>query len=462
MKMPTRLALIAACCCLSAAVAQAASLTDVYERALRSDPQLREAEANRLASLEAKPQALSALLPQLYATGSYSKDKGSSTSQFFATESSAFIPLSVESDTDTTQWNVGLRQNLFSWENWAALQRADSEVAQAEAVFSAEKQNLILRTAIRYFAVLAAKDQLSAAETAKEAIARQLEQAEKRFEVGLIAITDVEEARAGFDQAAAAVILGKRTLASRMELLRALTGETYDSLMKPGDDMPLKGPDPANEEDWVKLALEQNLMVIASRLGADIARENISIAKGGHAPTVDLVAGKNGNKVTGDTRIVGLPVQKADQDANDKSISLQVNFPIYTGGFTQSRVREASYLHRAARERLESSVREAERDTRDAYLSVVSEMARVQALKQSVQSSKTALQATEAGFEVGTRTTVDVLNARRVLFDAETSLAQSKYDYLLNVLRLKNAAGTLDEQTLGTINAALNVDEPVK
>jgi outer membrane protein len=462
MKMPTRLALLVLCCCLPLAATQAASLTDVYQRALRSDPQLREAEANRLASLEAKPQALAALLPRLNATGSYTKDK-SSTTQFFPTDTNAFVPVGVDSDTRTKQWDLELRQNLFSWENWATLQRADSEVAQAEAVFSAEKQGLILRTAEKYFAVLAAKDQLSAAEGAKESIGRQLEQADKRFEVGLIAITDVQESRAGYDQSAAAVILAKRTLATRLEQLRELTGESYESLMKPGDDLALKGPDPANEEDWVKLALEQNLSIIASRLGSEIARDNISIARGGHAPTVDLVASKNGSNVNGDLNTSVSPVKsRADQDSNDKSISVQVNFPIYSGGFTQSRVREASYLHRAARERLERTVRETERATRDAYLGVLSEMARVQALKQSVQSAKTALQATEAGFEVGTRTTVDVLNSRRVLLDAETNLAQSKYDYLLNVLRLKSAAGTLDEPTLGGINASLIVDEPVK
>lgn len=449
-------------------LAQASDLAEVYQKALQNDPQIREAEALRLAALEAKPQALAPLLPQVSADATYNTTEPSGSSSFVSLVPDASTPdpddlkpvigtRDSSAESDTTRWSLELRQSVFRWQNWVALKRADAQVAQAEADYAAAQQELILRTAQRYFDTLAARDNLDAALAAQEAISRQLEQSEKRFEVGLIAITDVQEARAARDTANAAVILGKRTLATQQERLRELTGETFAELKGPGDDLPLLGPNPANEDDWVKLAMEQNLSLVSSRLAADISRSNISSEKGGHVPSLDLVLSRSAYDTKATRNLDGIPgvSGNADSDGDDKQVLLQLTVPIYSGGATSSRVRQAEYQHRAARERLERTARQTELDTRDAYLGVVSELARTKALKQALESAQTALAATEAGYEVGTRTSVDVLEARRRLFDAQTNYARSRYDYLLNGFKLYLAAGALEPKSVAAINGWL-------
>ncbi len=437
---------------LASVNAGAEDLEAVYTRALTNDPLIREADANRLAARESKPQALAALLPQVNGTGRYD-DSDTKLSSADITPPSPPVPFDRDTNGTSKAWNVSLRQSVFSWQNWAELRRADAEVAQAEADYQAAQQNLILRTSEAYFNVLAAQDTLEAAQAAHDAIGRQLEQSEKRFEVGLIAVTDVQEAKAAFDSATAALIQAKRARATAGEQLRELTGDTYEELSRPGSDMPLSGPDPANEESWVQLAMAQNARLISSRLGADITRQNISFARGGYLPSLDFVVSRSHFESQFD--ITGTSVGQTDTDQDDTTYSLQVTVPIFTSGATSSQVRQARYRHTAARERLERTARETERETRDAYLGVNSEVARVQSLRQAVESAMTALQATEAGYEVGTRTSVDVLDARRRLFEAQTNYARSRYDYLLNVLRLQLAAGTLDRKGLTDINGML-------
>lgn len=465
--MKVRAHFLAACVAATLAVslpADAADLLEVYQRALQNDPVIREAEANRLATLENKPQARAGLLPQLTAFGTIDRldtERTGSTLQRIDPddEASPLVPVSTRTTADgvrSTQYQVQLRQAVFRWDRWAQLRQADKQVAQAEIDFKAAQQDLVARTAQRYFDVLSAEDTLEAAQATLEAFTRQLEQAEKRFEVGLIAITDVQEARAARDQASAAVIEAKRALATSQEFLRELTGETFANLAKPGEDMPLQSPEPASEEEWVKAALEQNLRLLSARLQTEIAKEDIRIARAGHLPTLDLVAIHNRDKDEGDAftrgqRFVGL----ADSEIESDIIGLQLTVPLFSGGATQSQVRQRVYLHRAARERSERTAREIEREARDAYLGVLSDIARVRALRQAVQSSQTALQATEAGFEVGTRTTVDVLDARRNLFNAQTDYARSRYDYIINLLRLKIAAGSLSEEDLQNVNGWL-------
>ena len=437
--------------CMSGATATAADLDAVYRRALTSDPLIREAEANRRAARESKPQALAALLPQINASGRYDEEETEFDGSFVSP--AGVTPQVRDSDGDTTAWQVSLRQSVFSWQNWAALRRADAESAQAEADYLAAQQDLILRTSEAYFNVLAAQDTLEAAQAAHDAIGRQLEQSEKRFEVGLIAVTDVQEAKAAFDSATAALILAKRALATTGERLRELTGDTFDELSKPGADMPLKGPDPANADDWVRLAMDQNAQLISSRLAADVSRHTVSSERGGHYPSLDLVLMHSDSDES--ATITGTQAGDVDNQFQGTTVSLQVTVPIFSSGATSSRVRQAEFRHIAARERLERTARETERETRDAYLGVNSEVARVQSLRQAVESAQTALQATEAGYEVGTRTSVDVLDARRRLFESQTNYARSRYDYLLNVLRLQLAAGTLDAKGLAGINGLL-------
>jgi outer membrane protein len=444
---------------LTAVSAGAADLRDVYERALTSDPLIREADANRLAARESRPQAIAALLPQIAASGRYN-DEERDSSGAFVQPGNPPTPEVRDSDGNSSTWDVTLRQNIFRWQNWATLRRANAQTAQAEADYSAAQQDLILRTSEAYFNVLAAQDTLEAAVAAHDAIGRQLEQSDKRFEVGLIAVTDVQEAKAAFDSATAALIQAKRNLATAQERLRELTGETFDVLEKPGANMPLTGPNPASPEDWVQLAMQQNARLISSRLAADITRADIGFERGGHFPTLDVVVSRS--HFDSEATISGSSAGDIDSDSDDTVVSLQVTVPIVSGGATRSRVRQAQFLNIAARERLERTARETEREARDAYLGVNSEVARVQSLRQAVESAMTALQATEAGYEVGTRTSVDVLEARRRLFEAQTNYARSRYDYLLNVLRLQLAAGTLDREGLEEINALLTETVPVR
>ena len=451
--------------------ASAASLLEVYQQALQSDPRIHEAEARRLAALEAEPQARGVLLPQINFGGDWTDSNSDGTSTQFRTvycdpngdlndpdnvcgAESFSVP--SERRSETTRWNVTLRQTLFRWDQIVDLRRADKVVARAEADREAAQQDLIVRVGQSYFDVLAAEDRLTSTHANRQAIARQLEQAKQRFDVGLIAITDVQESQAAYDGAVADEIAAKRVLATAREILREITGEYVAELSAPGEEFPMRTPNPAAEKDWVDLALNQNLTLVSSRLDEKLARDEIALRRTGRYPTIELVATKSDVDVDSDFRIpvpgVQTPWQPTDNSSQGDSISIQFNMPLFTGGSTSSRVREAVYLHRAAREQLQRVTRETERATRDAYLGVLSEKSRVEALEQAVKSSQTALEATEAGFEVGTRTIVDVLNSQFQVYRNITLFYQARYDYLMNVLRLKQAAGTLQIQDLEEID----------
>lgn len=436
---------------------QADSLLEVYQQALQADPTIREAEARRLAALEAEPQARSLLLPQINFDGSYTKTDASGTSIF---EDATGLPVSLPTQTDAEvmQWEFGLRQTIFRWDQIVNLRRADKIVAKAEIDREAAQQNLVIRVGQAYFDVLAAEDRLTSTHANREAIARQLEQAKQRFEVGLIAITDVQESQAAYDQAVADEIAAKRVLATAREGLRAITGEYVGALAAPGDELPLRPPEPAAEIDWVDLALDQNLELVSARLDEQLARDEISFRRDGYYPSIELVAA-TGKSDTDADRIIGGTSSVADSDGSRDVIGVQFNLPLFAGGGNRSRVREAIYLHRAAMQQLQRVTRETERRTRDAYLGVLSEKRRVEALEQAVKSSRTALQATQAGFEVGTRTIVDVLDSQFALYRAITLYYQSRYDYLMNYLRLHQAAGDLSIEELEAIDQFL-VERP--
>jgi outer membrane protein len=460
---------------LASPQALAVSLIDAYRDALRSDPTLREAAANRLATLEARPQARAALLPQIEATGSYEHQDLSGAQNFTQLlETGEVVTLTagfVQETEPRRAWQLRLTQTLFRWDQWIALRQADKQLARAEAEYRAAEQDLMARVAQRYFDVLGARATLLAAEAAKEAIGRQLEQAEKRFEVGLSAITDVQEAQASYDSATAAVIEAKRSVAVAREFLREITGEYYLALAEAGPDTPLVSPDPDDVDAWVRTAMSRNLSLEAARIGAEISRDTIEAQRSGHYPALELFASRGNTRVTAERQdrpqpLPGAPepepqpFRPANSDFFQDAYGVQVRVPIFSGGAVASQVREASHQHQASREQLERIARQTERQTRDSYLSVTSEISRVQALAQAVQSSQTALRATEAGFEVGTRTTVDVLQSRRQLFEAQRDYANSRYTYLVNALLLKQAAGVLREADLQQVDSWLKpVDE---
>lgn len=451
----------------------ATSLLEVYQQALQSDPLIHEAESRRLAALETLPQARSSLLPQINASGSWttSSEFGEGI-QIFDSTRNTFRPISSKSESDTTRWSVELRQTLFRWDQILTLKQADKRIAKAEANREAAHQDLIVRVAARYFGVLGAEDRLTSIHADRLAIAKRLAQAKQRFEVGLIAITDVQESQAAYDQTVASEIQAKRELATSREFLREITGEYVSTLSAPGDDFPLPSPNPIDERSWIDLAMKQNLALISSRLDEKIARDEILFRRNGHYPSIDLVANTGGTDAKTETTVTKYgeffpspelgfnPFFATNSVREQDSISLQITLPLFSGGRTSSKIREAVYLHRAMREQLQRVTRATERATRDAYLGVLSEISRVKALKQAVASSRTALEATKTGFDVGTRTIVDVLNSQRSLYVAITNYYQSRYVYIGNVLLLKQASGTLKIEDLEQINNWLEARMP--
>jgi outer membrane protein len=254
-------------------------------------------------------------------------------------------------------------------------------------------------------------------------------------------------------------IEAQRGVASAHESLREIIGEIVMDLAAPTDDAPLLSPDPPNPEQWVQTALQQNLALVSSRLATEVALEDIDVARGSRLPTLSLTAGYSNARNDSTTEvfdnILGNSIRPINTEPEGRNWSLDLRFPIYTGGLNKSRINQSVYNHRVASEALERISRQTERQTRDAYLSVISNVARVRALRQSVESNRTALRATEAGFEVGTQTTVDVLTAQQLLRRAETSYSQSRYQYILNVLLLKQAAGTLSAADLQEVDGWL-------
>lgn len=440
------------------------SLLEIYQRALQNDPLIREAEANYRATIEIKPQAQSALRPGLSLAAGRSTNFSESNSGAVVPQTGEVVGTGNENTSTSESISLSLNQTIFDWAQYTQVRQADKTVLRAETDFEVAKQDLLLRVSEAYFNVLAAEDTLASEVAAREAIARQLEQAQRRFEVGLIAITDVQESQAGFDQAVAAEIQAQRSLATAQEFLREIIGDYVTELAAPIDDLPLLAPDPANAEQWVRTALQQNLTLVSNRITADIVQDDITIQRASRFPTLSFSAGLSDRSsetlaiIDTIDPITGLPttnVRDSLTEPQGYSWSFDLRVPLFSGGLNSSRIEQAVYRYRAALASLERVARQTERETRDAYLGVISEISRVRALRQAVESSETALRATEAGFEVGTRTTVDVLASQDVLRRAQTNYARSRYDYMLNVLRLQQAAGSLSIEDIEQVDSWL-------
>ena len=445
----TAIGLLATVCACHPPAVAATDLLEVYDRAQISDPLLQQATASRLAIRETRTQALIGLLPIDLSANKYFQGIGG-------------LPITTPATA-----SLSLAVNLFSWSSWVALKAADATVAQSEANFLAAQQSLVQRVTAQYFAVLAAQDTLSAQQSALQSVQIQLDQAEQRYNVGLLAITDVEIARASRDSTNAAVIAAKRTLATQNDLLRAITGETYRTLAGPGDDMPLLTPAPASEDAWVSTAMEQNASLTASRMAADIARDGLLSAYGGHLPTIGINVYRNwalehGN-FTPPAQVEALLGQLTPFTGNSDTIwQIAISVPIFTGGAGSSRVRQARYPWDAAKAGRDYSSRQTEEQTRDAYQGVISQISQVAALRQAVHSSRVSLEATQAGYTAGIKTAVDLLTSRELLVQAETNYAQAKYGYLDDIVSLRLAAGSLDRHTVEMINAWLNEQMPAQ
>lgn len=426
---------------LCAANAQAENLIDIYRAALQNDPTYLAAEANNRATAEGVAQARARLLPSI--TGSTGLTINDSLSK-----------------GDTQDLGVRLSQSVYNHSNWVALSQAQKRTEASALKTQGDLQALAVRVAEAYFNVLAAQDGIELSQAEQKAIGQQLEQTKQRFNVGLIAITDVHEAQARFDQSQASSLQAQNALDNANEALRVITGAYYQTLSRLKADLPLASPEPANPDDWVKAATETNLSLLSQKLTTEVARQDIHAAQSGHLPTASLSAFKNlgGSQRVGTINLPpdgSTPRVSAGNDY-EYQIGLSVSIPIFSGGATKSQTNQAEHRFAAATQDLEAVYRRVIRDTRSAYLGVNANLATVKALQQAEISAQSALEATQAGFEVGTRTIVDVLQATSNLYSAKRNLWRARYDYVLNILRLKSAAGTLTEDDVARVNSWLN------
>jgi outer membrane protein len=420
--------------------ADAEGLLEIYQEALTADPVWLGAKAGNRAAQEATEQSFAAFLPNIGLTAD--------TVSNFQDSNSSNSSLNNRDKYNSNSWALSITQPVFRMENYAAHRQAKASVRQADILLSSSAQELILKVSEAYFDYLAAVSDLTAVQAEKKAIERQLDQAQKRFEVGLIAITDVYEAQAGRDLAVANEIAAKNQLYLAEFALSEITGRSYKHLNDLQEELKLIKPDPASIDEWVKRAIQNNLSLSASKAAVEVAQENVKIQRAGHYPSLDLVA-TGGNNTSHGGNFGG-------NEVDNERIGLQFSLPIYTGGLVTSQTRQALAQLDQSMQSLTETRRATEKQARDAYLGILTEISRTQALKQAVVSAQSAVDATEAGFEVGTRTIVDVLNVQRELYRATTNHQKSRYVYLLNGLRLKQAVGSLSEEDLVSIDHMLN------
>lgn len=418
-------------------------LLAVHTAARANDPKMRAAEANYQAGLQRLPQARALLLPTVNATARKDRNKDETV-----TDGAVSGRPPGSADYDSTTYSLNLSQPVFNAASFAGLRQARADVRRVEAEYSAAQQDLMLRTTEAYFNVLAARDTLEFARAEKATIARQLELAQGRLEVGLATITDVHDAKARFESADAQEIEAANQLDDKHEALRELVGRRIDTLAALGDSLPLVTPEPADINRWVSSSLGQNYALIAKRESQDSAREEVKRLQAGHYPSLDIVGSHTRNDA--DASISG-PGFRTD----NRVVGLQLTVPLLQGGLVSARTTEAAHRLRATEEDYEAARRATERQARAAYLGVAGGAARVQALKQAVIAGGSALEAKTESFQAGILTNVDVLDASRDLYRTKRDYAQARYAYLLNLLRLKQAAGTLAEADLVQVNGWL-------
>ncbi|MFK3872422.1 outer membrane channel protein TolC [Pseudoalteromonas rhizosphaerae] len=443
MKKNILAALIGISCALTATASNAEDLLQVYEIATANDPTVLKAKAQANAQAYNSDRAMSALLPQIGFSMGY--DKTDSTS-FNGTDAAGYTK--VDSDSDTFSRGIKLSQTLFDLGAWNSLGIADKQALQAAAQYDFAKQDLIVRVADGYFNVLSSIDNLEFVQSEKRAIERQLEQTKQRYAVGLTAITDVHEAQAQFDNSVAREIVARNGVETAREQLREITGK-YHAKLDMLNTETFSTVQPAKKSpDYIKLAEQNNLTLQVSKVTVDIAKDQIDLAQAGHYPKLTLDA-SYGDTLTDSNSNTARP------RGDSTNIGINFSVPIYSGGATTAATEQARAFYVAASEDLEASLRGVTRSVITSYNQVVSDIATFKALEQAVVSAESALKATEAGFEVGTRTIVDVLVSTQNLFNAKRNLADVRYRYVVSTLRLKQAAGTLTSNDLQAINQGL-------
>jgi len=437
--------------------ASADNLLEIYRLSLDNDPTILAADASRRSGQEVISQARSVLLPQVAANYSMSDSENVSQAGQQIFGGTAFPSSASTTNSNSDSWSVSINQQLYHHDSWIGLSQAEKQAKQSQLNFESEKQALIVRVAEAYFNVLGAKDGVEFAVAEKESLAKELEQTKQRFEVGLIAITDVHETQARYDQSLASEIIAQNLLDNSYESLRQITGTHMQNLAMLKDKIPLITPQPANINDWMKVAERSNISLRTNQLSVDIARQEIKRQTAGYYPTVDLNGSYSDNSADGSSNgtdpITGLPRNSSfSNGSTNNSVSIQVRFPLYSGGRTSSSVRKAQADFDKTSQDLERIHRQVIRDTRSAYLGLIADISSVTAFTQALISTQSALEATKAGFDVGTRTMVDVLLSTSSLYNAKRNLARKRYDYVLNVLKLKQASGILTEEDLRKVN----------
>ncbi|MDO7910673.1 TolC family outer membrane protein [Pseudomonas monteilii] len=454
--MLRKLSLAIAVSCASPAMAWAApasmtvktDLVSVYQEAVLNNADLAAARADYGARREVVPQARAGLLPNL-----------SGGAEVLSTRTKVDQPAYIANRSGNT-WSATLSQPIFRADRWFQLQAAEAVNEQAALELSATEQNLILQTAERYFAVLRAQDNLASTKAEEAAFKRQLDQSNGRFDVGLTDKTDVLQAQASYDTARANRILAERQVQDAFQALVTLTNRDYLALQGVVHSLPVSVPTPNDAQAWVDTAARQNLTLLATNHAVDAAEETVRQRKAGHAPTVDAVARyqKGDNDNLGFSNPSPLPGVTYGGDVEQTSIGLQVNIPIYSGGLTSSQVREAYQRLVQAEQQREGQRRQVVENTRNLHRAVNTDVEQVKARKQSIISNQSAVEATEIGYQVGTRNIVDVLDAQRQLYASVRDYNNSRYDYILDNLRLKQAAGTLSPRDLQELSGFLKPD----
>ena len=426
------------------ALSHAENLLQIYQQARLSNPELRKSAADRDAAFEKINEARSPLLPQLGLGADYTYTNGSRDS-------------SGINSKDATA-TLSLTQTIFDMSKWRALTLQEKTAGIQDVSYQTDQQALMLNSATAYFNVLSAIDSLSYIEAEKKAIYRQLDQTTQRFNVGLVAITDVQNARSQYDQVLADEVTFRNDLDNAVEQLRQVTGNYYPELASLNvERLELNKPLPV--KSLLKEAESRNLSLLTARLSQDLAREQIRYAQDGHLPTLGLTASTGASKTTYSGHNTN--TQEYDnRHLGQSQIGLNFSLPIYSGGSVTSQVKQAQYNFVGASEQLESAHRSVVQNVRSSFNNVNASISSINALKQAVVSSQSSLDAMEAGYQVGTRTIVDVLEATSRLYQAKENLSKSRYTYLINQLNIKSALGTLNESDLAALNSTLGKPVP--
>ena len=422
------------------------NILEIYDEALKNDPTFKAAEYSYLADKEIVVQGRAALLPSITLSGS------TNWNEYYQNKE-------LQQQYNSFSGSARVSQPLFRLDTWFQFKQSKSLTDAAEADFAFEQQSLVLRTAELYFGVLRAIDNLNASISEEKAIKKQLDQAQQRFEVGLSAITGVQEAQLAFDLSKAARISTEGNLFSAREALNALIGREIFSLNELGDDLNVSSPYPNSKEEWVELALKNNYQLKASYLRKDAAKNNARNAASNHLPKIDIVGTKSesetnqfnyeGFSINGQ----GIPVPEV---TGRRNFAIQLSMPIFQGGSVSSKRKQAYSQYEKVNENTLFTERRIIQEVRSEFSNVLTLVANVTAQKQAVISATSALEATQVGYKVGTRNVVDLLQAEKNLYSAEKNLANAKYDYILSNLRLALASGTITPGDIVNINNLLN------